>query len=232
MQSSRELAEQAGITSGAIGVDLCCYTGAGMRYLVRFHGVAQMVGVDATPGVVERGRARCAEEGFANQITFVLADACASGLPDESADFIWGEDAWCYVRDKARLVEEAARIVRPGGVIAFTDWVEGPSPMHQREAERLMRFMSFPTILDLESYKHLLENTGCRVETAKDTSRFAPYADLYRSMITMQLTYDALRLAGYDQERMRALEQERDFLRDIAHQSKLIQGLVVARKPG
>ena len=27
------------------------------------------------------------------QISFTLANVCASGLPDASADFVWGEDA-------------------------------------------------------------------------------------------------------------------------------------------
>ena len=29
--------------------------------------------------------------------------------------------------DKKRLIAEAARLVKPGGTIAFTDWVEGPA---------------------------------------------------------------------------------------------------------
>jgi SAM-dependent methyltransferase len=31
----------------------------------------------------------------------------------------WSEDAWCYVADKPKLIAEAVRMVRPGGVIAF-----------------------------------------------------------------------------------------------------------------
>ena len=33
-------------------------------------------------------------------------DACETGLPAGEADFVWGEDAWCYVPDKAKLVAE------------------------------------------------------------------------------------------------------------------------------
>ena len=40
---------------------------------------------------------------------FTLADACDTGLPAGSADFVWGEDAWCYVVDKPKLIAEAAR---------------------------------------------------------------------------------------------------------------------------
>src|SRR5262245_3351974 len=118
-KSSIDLAERAGVGPGQRGVDLCCCNGAGMRLLVRFRGVASMVGVDATPTVVERGRRRCEAEGLADRVRFVLGDACESGLPDAGADFAWGEDAWCYVADKGRLVAEAARVVRPGGVVAF-----------------------------------------------------------------------------------------------------------------
>jgi hypothetical protein len=32
-----------------------------------------------------------------------------------------GEDAWCYVVDQAKPIAEAARLVKPGGLIAFTE---------------------------------------------------------------------------------------------------------------
>lgn len=131
MKASIDLAERASISAGLSGVDLCCCNGAGMRFLVRFRNVASMVGVDATESVVERGRSLCREEELDDRIRFLLADACQSGLPTSGADFVWGEDAWCYVVDKPRLIAEAARLVRPGGVIAFTDWVEGPEELRR-----------------------------------------------------------------------------------------------------
>src|SRR5712692_717358 len=121
--SSMDLAERAAVGEGMAGVDLCCCNGAGMRFLVRFRGDDRMTGVDATERVVERGRYRCEQEGLSDRIEFVLGDVCESGLPGGSADFVWGEDAWCYVEDKRRLVGEAVRIVRPQGTIAFTDWL-------------------------------------------------------------------------------------------------------------
>src|SRR5512140_1780146 len=102
-QSSMDLAKRAGIGAGLRGVDLCCCTGAGMRFLLKFCGVDSMQGVDATPKVIERGHQRCKSLGLDKQISFTQADVCASGLPDGCADFVWGEDAWCYVVDKAKL---------------------------------------------------------------------------------------------------------------------------------
>jgi hypothetical protein len=54
--------------------------------------------------------------------------------------------------------------------IAFTDWVEGPEPLSRKEAERLLRFMTFPSILDLDDYQQLLRECGCRIDVAEDVT--------------------------------------------------------------
>ena len=229
-QSSMDLAQRAGIGAGMQGVDLCCCSGAGMRFLVRFRNVAAMRGVDATPKVVERGRQRCQAVGLDKAISFTLADVCASGLASGRADFVWGEDAWCYVVDKAKLIEEAARLVKPGGMIAFTDWIEGPSGLSTQEAERFLGFMKFPNIQDLEGYKDLLTANGCQVRVAEDTGRFAPYVDLYLDMLNKQLTYDALQIIGFDTALMQAMGGEMVFMQQLAHAGKIAQGIFIARK--
>ena len=229
-KSSMDLAERAGIGAGLRGVDLCCCNGAGMRFLVRFRGVASMTGVDATPKVVERGRSVCKEEGLGDRITFKLGDGCASGLPAGGADFVWGEDAWCYVEDKPKLIAEAARIVKPGGVIAFTDWVEGPAGLSSAEAERYLRFMKFPTLASISDYRRLLEKAGCKVSEASDTGRFAPYVDLYLQMVDMQLTYDALRVLGWNMAAMEALGGAMSWMLGLGRAGKIVQARFIAHK--
>ena len=229
-RSSMDLAERAGIGAGMCGVDLCCCTGAGMRFLVRFRNVDRMQGVDATAAVIERGCRRCEAEGLGDRIAFTLADVCDSGLPGGGFDFVWGEDAWCYVVDKEKLIAEAVRLAKPGGVIAFTDWVEGPAGLAPHEAERWLRFMKFANIQDLDGYAGLLTRAGCEVVAAEDTGRFAPCVDLYLNMLNMQLTYDALRIIGFDAALMQSLAAELTFTQDLAHAGKIAQGLFVARR--
>ena len=213
-RSSMDLAERAGVGAGMTGVDLCCCNGAGMRFLVRFRNVARMHGVDATETVLQQGR-RCAEaEGLDDRISFTLADACQTGLPRGCADFVWGEDAWCYVVDKPRLMAEAVRLLKPRGVIAFTDWVDGRTPWADGEADRYHTFMKFPNTLPLDGYTELLAEAGCEVLAAEDTGRFAPHVNLYLNMLNMQLTYDALRIIGFDRRLMERLGGEMNFLRD------------------
>jgi SAM-dependent methyltransferase len=228
--SSIDLAEKAGIPAGSNGIDLCCCNGAGMRFLVRLYKVAGMQGVDATKTVVDRGRERCVQEGLADKIRFVLADVCSSGLPDACADFVWGEDAWCYVVSKEKLMAEASRLVKPGGTIAFTDWIEGPAGLTQAEADRFLRFMKFPNIQDLKGYRALLEASGCKVLRAENTGRFSPYVDLYLNMVNMQLAYDALKIIGFDMDLMKVTGNEMVFMQQLAHTGKIAQGLFVAKR--
>jgi SAM-dependent methyltransferase len=228
--SSLDLAEKAQIADSGSGVDLCCCNGAGMRFCLRFANVATMTGVDATQTVIDQGRERCDAEGLTDRISFVLADACETTLPDGQADFVWGEDAWCYVADKPALIAEAARIVKPGGTIAFTDWVEGPSGLSDEEARRFLTFMKFPNIQDIDGYRALLTSNGCEVKLAEDTGRFAPYVELYLNMLNMQLTYDALKIIGFNTELMGAMGGEMQFMKTLADEGKLAQGIFVATK--
>ncbi len=228
--SSMELAEKAGIRVDMKGVDLCCCNGAGMRFLVRFQGVSQMYGVDATEKVVERGRRQCEQEGLSEKVKFILADVCDSGLEEKCADFIWGEDAWCYVIDKKKLISEAVRIVKPGGIIAFTDWIEGETGLVESEAERFLSFMKFPNVLNIDDYSRLLEANNCEVIEALDTGKFAPHVDLYISMLNMQLTYDALKIIGFNTDFLQTLGGEMTFMQQLAHEGKIAQGMFIARK--
>lgn len=228
--SSMALAEKAGIGAGMKGVDLCCCNGGGMRFLVRFRNVASMHGVDATETVVTRGVERCREQGVGDKITFTVGDVCRNGLPGGQADFVWGEDAWCYVEDKKTLIAEAVRLIKPGGTIAFTDWIEGSAGLTDAEAARYLTFMKFPNVLSLREYSDLLKANGCEVVVAENTEQFAPHVDLYLNMLNMQLTYDALRIIGFDTDAMGGLAKEMVFMQQLAHAGTIAQGRFVARK--
>jgi SAM-dependent methyltransferase len=201
-----------------------------MRFLVRSRNIDSMVGVDATEAVVERGRRLTREEGLDDRIRFVQADACQNSLPSASADFVWSEDAWCYVPDKPKLIAEAERIVRPGGVIAFTDWVEGPTGLTDAEAQRFLGMMTFGNVEDIPGYIKLLSASGCEVRVAEDTGRFAAHFELYLNMIEMQLTYDVLRTLAFRTELLESLVDGFRFLGEMARAGKIAQARFVARR--
>ena len=76
----------------------------------------------------------------------------------------------------------------------------------------------------------LLAEAGCEVLAAEDTGRFAPCVDLYLEMLDKQLTYDALRIIGFDVAMMEGLAGEMKFMQQLAHAGKIVQGLFVAQE--
>ena len=227
--SSIDLAQTAGIGARQRGVELCCGTGASMRLLVRMRDVASMTGVELSRGQVERGRRAVEREASSDRITFVVGDATATGLPSAEADFVWGEDAWCYVPDKAAIVGEAVRLTKPGGVIAFTDWVEGPSRLSDAEMEHVLAAMTFPNLQTIDGYRSLLAAHGCDVLGAEDTGRFGPSFRMCADVIRSQFAFDVLEKVDFDTAVLDLVIDELEGLSALGVAGKLVQGRFVAR---
>ncbi len=229
-QSSMDLARRADIAPGMKVLDLCSALGAGVRFLVRNFDV-EGFGLDGTRTMHEEALRRAKEDGLDGKTEFKFGDVTDIPWPDGTFDAVWGEDAWCYVIDKAQLVREARRVLKPGGIIAFTDWIEGAKGLSDEEAERINRFMKFPYMESLEGYRDLLGRTGFDVQEASDhTEGFANLIDLYMRMLGEQLTGDALRIIGHDMEMFQAMAGEMKFLSDCAHAGKFGRGRFIAKR--
>jgi hypothetical protein len=90
--------------------------------------------------------------------------------------------------------------------------------------------MKFPNLLTLAEYRSLLEKSGCAVRIAQDTGRFAAAMPLYLDMIEKQLTYDALKIIGFDMALAQTLIGEMKFIQSLAQAGKIMQGILVAEK--
>jgi len=167
----------------------------------------------------EKAKERAVRDGVGGSIEFKLGDATDIPWEDAGFDIVWGEDAWCYVADKDRLISEAARVLRTRGTIAFTDWVEGPAGLSDPDAERIGRFMKFPYMESRKGYEALLKKHGFTVKVSEDlTKDFAEHIDFYIQMLTKQLSFDALRIIGWDMEMFKAMGGEMGFMARKAHE--------------
>jgi len=228
--SSLNLAKKAGIKEGMKGIDLCSALGAGCRFLVNNFNV-QMCGLDATETMHNKAIKRVKEEGLDSKIELKIGDVTNVPYDDETFDFVWGEDAWCYVEDKEKLIEEAARILKPEGILSFTDWIEGSKGLADDEAERINRFMKFPYMESIESYKNLMTKNRFEIIEIEDiTEEFADYIDFYVKMLSNQLMFDALKIIGNDIDMFKAMGEEMMYMAKKAHEGKFGRGRFIAKK--
>ncbi len=119
----RERERLLGLRPGSRAIDVGCGLGDDARALSRLVGErGEVVGVDSSTALLERARARCeAEDG---PVTFVAADAHELPFDAGTFDAARSERTLQHLEDPARVVEELARVTRPGGVVLVNepDW--------------------------------------------------------------------------------------------------------------
>jgi SAM-dependent methyltransferase len=110
---------------GATVLDIGCGSGGAALHLIRAHGAAHVTGFDVEGPVIEQARARAAREGLADRAAFVRGEPGPLPFPDESFDGVFSKDALLHVPDKDAIFAEIARVLRPGGWFAASDWMTG-----------------------------------------------------------------------------------------------------------
>lgn len=124
LPASARLVEAAGVAEGERVVDVGCGTGNTSFAAARVGG--KVTGVDLTPRMVQHARVRAADGGF--RVDFMEGDVQALPLPDDAFDVALSTFGCMFAPDHARAASEMARVVRPGGRIAFTGWVPTDGP--------------------------------------------------------------------------------------------------------
>ena len=114
------LAEKAGIDASTRVLDVCSGMGGPARYLAHRLG-CRVTGLDITESRHEAAMRLTALVGLEHLVDFRLGNALDMPFADATFDVVIGQEAFAHVPDKPRLIAECARVVRPGGIIAFTD---------------------------------------------------------------------------------------------------------------
>jgi cyclopropane fatty-acyl-phospholipid synthase-like methyltransferase len=104
-------------------LDLGCGLGATLRSFARRLPHSKLSGVTRVPWQVEQARALNASAGYRDRIGVVEADYENTPLASSSFDGVYALESSCYARgsDKRMLLEEAHRLLRPGGRLVVVD---------------------------------------------------------------------------------------------------------------
>jgi SAM-dependent methyltransferase len=115
-----ELIERCRIGEGSYVLDVGCGVGATPSFLAKELG-CRVVGVDITPKMIERARARVDQESLSGLVELRVADARALPFEDDTFDAVICESVVVFLDDKQRAVDEFVRVTRPGGYVGMTE---------------------------------------------------------------------------------------------------------------
>jgi SAM-dependent methyltransferase len=110
---------------GARWLEVAC--GAAMVARSLAPRLGSVHGVDLTPGMIERAREEAAGAGLENA-DFALGDATALGFEDGSFDGAVTRFSFHHIPVPQRVLEEMARVVRPGGYVVVADHARDEDP--------------------------------------------------------------------------------------------------------
>lgn len=160
------LARCARIGIGSKVVDLCAGLGGPARYLAHRYG-AIVTGIELTPARVAGAAELTRRVGLDGQVRVLEGNVMDLPLPNASHDAVVSQEALLHVPDIARAFAEAHRVLRPGGRIAFTNWIVH-RPLSEAERQLLWDGMAAATLIRIEVHTELLRGAGFEIEAMED----------------------------------------------------------------
>jgi phosphatidylethanolamine/phosphatidyl-N-methylethanolamine N-methyltransferase len=134
-----------GIEPGARVLEMGVGTGLSLG---AYPAHCKVTGIDLAPDMLERAQERIDRFGY-RHATVEQGDALDLRFPDDSFDYVMAFHVISVVPDPQRMLEEAQRVCKPGGVLVIINHFRSPHPMIarlQRTIDPITRRLGWTTL--------------------------------------------------------------------------------------
>ena len=185
VEAVEALAKAAGMSRGQHVLDVGSGMGGPARWLAHKVG-CRVTGLDLTDSRVVGARRLTERVGLSDLVEFVQGDATRMPFPTSNFDAVFSQEVWCHIPEKDALLAECARVLKPGGKIAFTDIVI-IGELSSADELQLARGMKIPRPATLGQYRALADKNGLTISATSDLSRawsnvLVGRLEMYRSL--------------------------------------------------
>ncbi len=129
MQSPDKLIERSGIRPGMMVVEIGCGSGAFTTFTARVVGErGKVYAVDIQPEMLAQLKRKLSKMENRDITNIEIKEASAYELPfeDESLDLVYMVTVLMEIPDRSRALQEIKRILKPGGILAVTEFLPDP----------------------------------------------------------------------------------------------------------
>ncbi len=149
MQPQAALIRRSGIQPGMRVLEIGCGSGAYTLEVARAVGATgKVVALDIQPGMLEqlKNKLTRSENTDIRNVEPLLASACQLPFQNGSFDAAFMITVLQEIPDKWRALAEVRRTLRPGGIVAVTEWLFDPDYPLKQTTLRLLKEAGFGNI--------------------------------------------------------------------------------------
>ncbi len=164
------MVEYAGINENSRVLDVGCGNGTTATWLCQTSG-ADVTGIDLS-GVRIANAVESLEKvpELAGRLAFEKASATELPFAEGAFTHVWSQATIYHVPDKVKVLEEAYRVLRPGGAMIFDDLTKPNAVISEAARRFVYDRLLFDTDFSFYSYIDALRETGFKVLQARDLS--------------------------------------------------------------
>jgi cyclopropane fatty-acyl-phospholipid synthase-like methyltransferase len=169
---NRALAARATLRSGQRVLDAGCGVGSCALWLARKYAV-EVLGVTLLPHQALQAQQAAQKAGLHPRVRFVCLDYAHSGLQDGIFDLVWAVESFCHAAEGGLFLQEAARLLRPGGRIIIADRFRSEQSADVRGEQLLQQWYTgwaFPGLWKLDEVVAATRAAGFRNVGAEEVT--------------------------------------------------------------
>jgi tocopherol O-methyltransferase len=158
-------------------LDLGCGIGGSSLYLAQRYQ-AEVVGVSLSPVQINRAQERADTLGLKQTCQFHVANALDLPFESNSFDWVWSLESGEHMPNKAQFLQEAGRMLKPGGRLILATWCHRPldpgngplTPDERRHLQAIYDVYCLPYVVSLPDYQAIAADCGFEQIKAADWS--------------------------------------------------------------
>ncbi|MAY84476.1 MAG: hypothetical protein CMP59_10125 [Flavobacteriales bacterium] len=127
-----KVAELAEVSKDCRVLDAGCGVGGTAIYLAKYFG-CKVTGISITERQIELAKENARNAGLEQLVDFHAQNFMQTTFPDESFDVIIGMESICYAEPKIDFLEEAKRLLKPGGRLVLAENLQGKEELSDKE---------------------------------------------------------------------------------------------------